>query len=104
MADTDAVLLPYDPVRYREATSVILVEAVCSGKVPFVTRGSWLSAQLARFGLDELAFDWSEHDVFDRFCQLYVSNDVRAKLREMAAQIEREHGPAAFASVLKRAT
>jgi hypothetical protein len=42
----DALLLPYDQLRYRQRCSAILLEALAAGRPPIVTAGGWMARQL----------------------------------------------------------
>ena len=46
LARADALLLPYDPVRYRHRCSGVLLEGMAAGKVALVTAGGWMARQL----------------------------------------------------------
>ena len=41
--NADAIILPYDPIRYKERSSGIFVEAAAAGKPVITTAGSWMS-------------------------------------------------------------
>lgn len=41
--NADAIILPYDPIRYEERSSGIFVEAAAAGKPVITTAGSWMS-------------------------------------------------------------
>jgi hypothetical protein len=101
MQQSDCVLLPYDAERYREATSGIFIEAVCAGKLPFVTKGTWMASKLVRCGLEDLTFSWTEPNVFSRFRTLYQAPHIRSKFDSLSRATRESQGPGAFASVLK---
>jgi glycosyltransferase involved in cell wall biosynthesis len=46
LVDADAVLIPYDPDRYRARSSGVLIEAMSAGKPVITTRGSWMETQV----------------------------------------------------------
>lgn len=46
LVDTDAVLIPYDPDRYRARSSGVLIEAMSAGKPVITTYGSWMETQV----------------------------------------------------------
>lgn len=46
MANSDIVVLPYDPKAYAGRSSGVLNEALASGKVPVVSMGTWLANQV----------------------------------------------------------
>lgn len=47
LVDSDAVLIPYDPERYRARSSGVLIEAMAAGKPVITTRGSWMETQVS---------------------------------------------------------
>jgi glycosyltransferase involved in cell wall biosynthesis len=50
LARLDVVALPYTTDNYHSQTSGVFAEAMASGKIVVVPKGTWLSAQLHRFG------------------------------------------------------
>lgn len=50
LSSADAVLVPYDPEEYELRTSHVLLEALGAGKPVLTTRGTWVEAEMARFG------------------------------------------------------
>jgi glycosyltransferase involved in cell wall biosynthesis len=50
LARLDVVTLPYTTDNYHSQTSGVLAEAMASGKIVVVPKGTWLSMQLQRFG------------------------------------------------------
>ena len=46
----DAMLLPYEPDRYRARTSGVFVDALAAGMPVVTTEGTWMSRELARNG------------------------------------------------------
>lgn len=53
---SNIVVLPYRGKGFKSATSNILVETVVLGKVPVVSDNTWLSYELSKHGLGDLAF------------------------------------------------
>jgi hypothetical protein len=47
LVSADAVLLPYDQIRYRSRCSGIMLETLASAAVPIVTGGGWMARQIA---------------------------------------------------------
>ncbi len=45
LARADALLLPYDPIRYRHRCSGVLLEGMAAGKVAIVSAGGWMARQ-----------------------------------------------------------
>lgn len=101
LSECDAVLLPYDAERYRQATSGIFIEAVAAGKMPFVTRGTWMADELIRYELGDLTFTWEDDQPFSKFAELFASPALQSNLSRMSEDVRRLHGPLAFASVLR---
>ena len=66
LAISDLVLLPYDALAYKERTSGIFIETIVAGKMPAVTRGTWMAGELARYDLSELIVDWNAPAVLTR--------------------------------------
>ena len=56
---SDLVLLPYDALAYKgnESTSGILKKTNVAGKMPAVTRGTWMAGELALTDMSELIVD-----------------------------------------------
>jgi glycosyltransferase involved in cell wall biosynthesis len=50
LAQLDVITLPYTTDNYHSQTSGVFAEAMASGKIVVVPKGTWLSAQLQRYG------------------------------------------------------
>jgi len=50
LARLDVIALPYTTDNYHSQTSGVFAEAMASGKIVVVPKGTWLSAQLRRYG------------------------------------------------------
>src|SRR5262249_19255299 len=48
LAQSDIVLIPYSPQRYRYRSSGVLIEAMAAGKVVVTSAGSWMATQVTR--------------------------------------------------------
>lgn len=94
----DFVLLPYDPVRYKNRTSGIFVESVVAGKIPLVKKGSWLAQELIKFQLEELIVDWERPDFFSHLQSLQRDQAVKKKLEVMQKAYAERHSVTAFSS------
>ena len=46
LAESDLVLIPYDPVAYRNRSSGVLIEAMAAGKVVVTSDNSWMASQV----------------------------------------------------------
>jgi hypothetical protein len=98
LATADVVLLPYDPARYRHATSGIFAEAVVAGRVPLASAGTWMARELHAHGLAELVVD--QHDavgLLARICAVSCDPGIRAKLARMQAHFAAYHCESSFA-------
>ena len=93
---SDIILLPYDPIIYRMATSGIFVEAVCAGKIPLVKKGSWLAHELIKFDLTELIVDWENPLFFSHLTFLIKSVKIREKLEIMQLTYQQFHSVESF--------
>ncbi len=102
LKECDFVLLPYDPIVYRFGTSGIFVEAIIAGKIPLVKEGSWLAAELLKFGLTELIVDWQDPDFFSHLLQLLNSQQVQEKRKGMQEAYKRFHSQDKFTEILRR--
>jgi hypothetical protein len=101
LMEADLILLPYDPIVYREGSSGIFVEAVCLGKIPVVKEGSWLAYELKKFQLDDLIIQWEEADFFDRLESIFFSKNVREKLDVMREKYSAFHNQENFTQCIK---
>ncbi|MBX2998958.1 MAG: glycosyltransferase [Caldilineaceae bacterium] len=100
-ARSNLLLLPYDPVAYRERTSGIFIEAVVAGKIPLVSRDTWMAYELQKYGLDPLVVDWSAADIFLHFEYLLNNPQIQSKLAHMRNQYCSEHSEKNLATKLK---
>jgi hypothetical protein len=100
MMRSEVILLPYDPSWYRDATSGIFVEAVCAGKLPLVSQHTWMAHELAAFGLERLALDWSRRDLLQEIARLHRDGDARARLQHMRRSYLAYHNPRSYGLVL----
>ncbi len=79
----DAVLLPYDPKAYGKRSSGIFVEAIVSGRFPFVSDHTWLAYELRKHDLSELIVDFNRQDLLEVIEVTIRSHSVRSKLFAM---------------------
>jgi hypothetical protein len=101
MAASDGVLLPYDAIVYGQATSGIFVETVCAGKVPFVTRGTWMAYELSKFGLTDLVMDWSDDQILSQIVARFSDGALRERLGYMREHYVKFHCLSCFAERLQ---
>jgi hypothetical protein len=100
LATADLILLPYDPSVYGERTSGIFLECVLAGRLPVVSRGTWMASQLERFELGELAIDWYRPDLSAHLTSLARDSSLRARLDRMRAAFLDTHNVRRFAEAL----
>jgi hypothetical protein len=99
-ARADVLLLPYDAAAYRARTSGIFIEAIVAGKLPLVSRETWMAHELQANGLDALAVDWSAPDLFERLPVLLADAQVRERLAEVRDAYVRLHSEAGLAAAM----
>lgn len=100
MSSVHALLLPYQKERYAYSSSGIFIEGVVAGKMPFVTDGTWLSYELERFGLDALAIEWRDPDLWHRILELYRDHKLQMRLQEMQAEYRIYHSTQNYSRVI----
>ncbi|MCH9609695.1 MAG: hypothetical protein S4CHLAM45_00850 [Chlamydiales bacterium] len=100
----DIFLLPCDPIAYKRGTSGLFVEAVVSGKLPFVKEGSWLAHELRRFDLSELIIDWESHEIFSQLILLIEDKRVREKFKVMQSTYQNYHSEQNFSAIFQKLT
>jgi hypothetical protein len=94
----DIILLPYDADIYEEATSGIFVETVAAGKIPLVSSETWMSFELERFHLEELAIDWDDKRIFARIAEIASSASIRERLVRMSEAYILFHNETSYAN------
>ncbi len=98
MQTADFILLPYDPARYRLATSGIFAECLAAGKIPLTRRGTWMEFELARFGLQELALDWRDpRAILDAIRAMRSDASLRQRLDQFRRAFLAFHSEPSFA-------
>lgn len=96
-----AVLLPYDPKRYRAASSGIFTEAVVAGAMPLVTAGTWMASELERFGLPELVLDWARPDLLEHIDSLLRAPELGSRLAAFRDHYRTFHCVPSFAVAMQ---
>jgi hypothetical protein len=91
MLRCDVLLLPYAPSTYSYSTSGVFVEGVIAGKIPIVSRGTWLASELTRFGLDRLIVDWQNPFFWQQIVDLTQNGDILFKLSQMQQEYRSFH-------------
>ncbi len=98
----DIVLMPYDSKAYSERTSGIFTECVMAGKIPIVTKNTWMANELYKYNLEELAIEWEDTERVI-LTILKVSNEatIKAKIVSMQKQYETFHNIESFSQRMK---
>lgn len=99
--ECDIVLLPYDPTLYTKGTSGVFVECVCAGRIPIVTRGTWMACELSRFDLADLSVDWSAPDLLAKIESIAGSLEISKKLSRLRRTYLAFHNEDNFAKSLR---
>jgi len=68
------IVIPYSSLQFREGTSTIFTESVSSGIIPFVPINTWMSHELKRFELDELAVDFADIEIVVKQIDIVINN------------------------------
>jgi hypothetical protein len=100
--DVDILLLPYDSEIYRERTSGVFVEAICAGKIPFVTQGTWMATELISYNLSELIIDWTKNNVFESMFTIADNTITRRKIMTMRDRYLKFHSVEAYAKQMQQ--
>jgi hypothetical protein len=98
----DILLLPYDSEIYRERTSGVFVEAICAGKIPFVTQGTWMATELISYNLSELIIDWTKNNVFESMFTIADNTITRRKIMTMRDRYLKFHSVEAYAKQMQQ--
>ena len=104
LESSDAVLLAYDPARYRLRTSHILVEALGAGRPVITTGGTWMEEELSRWG-DAPPGVVAEHYNSDALGQALLTFEknqsaIQHRAWQIAPEVRKKHNAAAFISAL----
>ncbi|WP_319410111.1 hypothetical protein [uncultured Desulfosarcina sp.] len=97
----DIVLLPYNPAIHSMRTSGVFVECIIAGRIPVVSKGTWMASELAKHHLTELAVDWHAPGLIDLLIDLPHNEPVKSKLREMRTVYRVFHNKRVYADKLK---
>jgi hypothetical protein len=101
MVDSDLILLPYVSDLYRYRTSGIFVEAIASGSIPVVSKNTWMSYELEKYHLNELAINFDSLDIIQQLKSITDNLNVKNKLRLMKQSYEKIHSIENYAFVIK---
>jgi hypothetical protein len=99
--EADIVLLPYDAYKYKRRTSGPFVEAIMAGKLPLVTRGSWLAHELERFQLSACIVDWDNPQFFTHLFSVANDPAVHTNLQKMQEAYSNFHTTSHFKEKLQ---
>ena len=102
LSEIDILLLPYDSKIYKERTSGIFVEGICAGKIPFVTKDTWMATELIKYDLSELIVDWSEDNVIESICKLARNSNIENKIVQMRDRYLKFHSVISYAECIQR--
>jgi hypothetical protein len=100
--NVDILLLPYDSEIYRERTSGVFVEAICAGKIPFVTQGTWMATELIPYNLNELIIDWTKNNVFESMFTIANTTITRKKIMIMRDDYLKFHSVESYARQMQQ--
>jgi hypothetical protein len=98
----DIALLPYLPGAYAHRTSGVFADAICMGKIPVVTGGTWMARELSRYGLDQLILDWDSPTLLADLIRIAADPAIFTGLARMRADYQAFHSVAGYAAVLER--
>jgi hypothetical protein len=102
LATCDVCLLPYNSYEYRERTSSIFAECVIAGKIPLVTRNTWMAGELSKYDLTELILDWhNSAGVIQKILKLAEDCTVKAKINRMQQDYLNFHSVQTYANKMK---
>jgi hypothetical protein len=104
MDKSDVILLPYCDPHYEKATSSIFIEAIVSGKVPFVYPKTWMAYELKKYDLNELILDWNPSTLSQQILAIVENKKVLDKLKSLKAHYEEFHILKRYAEILKELT
>lgn len=102
LTEMDILLLPYEIKFYRERTSGIFVEAVCSGKIPLVTKETWMASELTKYDLVELVVDWTEANLIESILSLARDTNIYQKVLQMRDQYLKIHSVDSYAEHMQK--
>ncbi|MDZ8260890.1 hypothetical protein [Nostoc sp. ChiQUE01b] len=95
---SNIILLPYDADAYSERTSGIFTECIMAGKIPVVTKGTWMARELAKYGMEELIIEWSQPDlIVSKIINLSKSLTVKNKIKEIQKAYQNFHTVESYA-------
>jgi hypothetical protein len=97
---SDLILLPYDRGTYGESTSGIFVECIVAGAIPLVTKGTWMTYELEKRNLGELAVDWENDSIVQQIISLATSHSIKQKIKAMQSEYRAFHSIPSYAQVI----
>jgi hypothetical protein len=102
LLNCDIVLLPYDPSIHFMRTSGIFVECVIAGKIPVVSKDTWMAMELDRHNLSELCMDWNRYDIIELLLNLSKNETLKQKLKRMKNSYRAFHNKTTYAKKLRQ--
>jgi hypothetical protein len=97
----DICLLPYDPNVYSESTSGIFVECIVAGKIPVVSKGTWMAHELIKYQLEELITEWQDNKIVEWLLNIAQQKEIRAKLISMQNEYKNFHNEHSYSKTMK---
>ncbi len=99
---SQVILLPYNPFEYESRTSGIFTECITSGKIPLVTKNTWMSHECTKYNLNELIIDWHNPEyVFDCIKKITQSNIIQIKIQNMQKNYKDFHNVTNYSLTIK---
>lgn len=99
---SNIILLPYDDNAYSERTSGIFTECIMAGKIPLVTKGTWMAKELSKYGIEELIIDWSHPDIIvSEIIKLSKCLSLREKIKRIQKAYQNFHSVEGYAYQMK---
>ncbi|MEH1842474.1 MAG: hypothetical protein V7L20_28025 [Nostoc sp.] len=99
---SNIILLPYDADAYSERTSGIFTECIIAGKIPVVTKGTWMARELYKYGMEELIIEWNQPDIIvSKIINLSKSLTVKKKIKEIHKAYQNFHSVESYAQQMQ---
>jgi len=99
LATADAVLVPYDPVKYANRTSHVLIEGLGIGRPVITTAGTWMQEEAERVspGSSLYMSEYTSDALFDCLMTFCEKREALAKLAwRQAEHVRNVHGESRF--------
>src|SRR5262249_7056359 len=97
LARAGIVLLPYTLENYHAQTSGIFAEALAWGKPVVVPRGTWMAAELKRYGAGVTVLSGGRHRLYETVLQAVEDyRCLRSAAADKALRWREFHSPATY--------